>query len=264
MEAVEQSALKQPYHSRIYIERRQFKTDLGELKKASVSDEQIDHQATQLAIRQYKESPFRKAAMGVALTVSVLDSVVEGALTNSVKVADKMRGSLEKAKNWGIILVGAAGINEAANFMIKKVPPLRKFKEENPELTSLGVMAGAAFAAMKAVNPVNSLLSDISGDRLKNIVKNTLEKVPDSVDRMVFKPVEKAVTHPVGNTLFKFGPIAILGGILIKNIQDASKAREKKAQIAQNLQAERFKNLLNIAGKSSVQKTEICISSKEP
>ncbi|OGI01537.1 MAG: hypothetical protein A2Y25_03465 [Candidatus Melainabacteria bacterium GWF2_37_15] len=284
MEATRHKPVDGPQQGTIVYTRKVTSFNPKHNKNAGMSDEYINYRATKEAVDQYEKLPFRAATAAVALGIPVVDSLIAGASTkivntkysNGIKinifkeapVADKAKIVLQRAKGWGIFLGAAMLVNKAANAVIKKVPSMKKFRDEHPAATGLGVLVGSVVAGWKAMNPIDNLISKAfnnnTGKGIKKDIKNLIKKsflnkegFKNFVDKYVFKPVKNFVESPKGEKVLLYGGPALLGGVIAKEIFDVASAKQKQQQVKHQLEMQRVKSQAEIVKKIVIEQVKI-------
>ena len=238
-----------------------FKPKQG--KKAQMSDEYINYRASKEAIDQYKDSPFRAATTALALSIPVVDSLIAGAVSEA---PNKAKIALLNARRWGVFLGAATLVNKAANAVIKRVPSMKKFRDEHPAATGLGVLVGSVAVGLKARNPIDNLISKAFdnniGEKIKNGAKalvKPLDKpgIKNFAEKYVFNPVKNFVESPKGEKALIYGAPVLIGGIIVKEFFDVARAKQKQQKVKHQLEMQRVKSQAQIVQNTVIDKSVI-------
>lgn len=237
-----------------------------ECKKAVMSDQEINYRSNKEAIDEYKSSPLRWAAPVIGLGFIAGDSVVEGALA---KEANKTTKMLKKAGFYGLVLGVAVGLAKVADKVIKNVPAFNEYRKEHPTATSLGVIIGAISGGVLAAEPLGGLIKKaFNNDVGKKIIAPaervlSKENFKNFMDSKIFKPVEKLLDGGRRLPAFELGAIAVLGGLIAKQVYDVNHARQTAKQLKSDLEKQRLEGQLNLAENTLVERGQIKITSQD-
>ncbi len=272
MEAAAQQPVNLIQQGVIIYKHHEKDVDHRTHKKAHMSDEYINYRASKEAHDQYKESPARKLAPAVGVGALAAESVALGAL-GATNVVDKAKLTMGRAGFWGVAVGATLAINKAVNYITDKIKPIKNFKEEHPNASSVGILLGSGLAGFTAANPLiekaSKLFNNNTGKQIQQGVKNLIEKpfknngFSKFVDKQVFQRVGNLLSTPARVNMAHMGALALLGGVFAKNMLDASSAQKKQQDVKHRLELERLQSQLKIAKNSSTEKNEINIFAVE-
>jgi len=90
-----------------------------------------------------------KVTTAAALAIPLVHSVSTAAVA-PLNTYGKTFVALQTAKSWTGFIGASVLFSGAANLLINKIKPLRKFRDENPVLTYAGLLVGAVLTGNKA------------------------------------------------------------------------------------------------------------------
>ncbi len=148
-----------------------------------------------------------------AMSIPVVNSIITGAKVKG-DTADKTIIALQKGKSWGAFLAVSYLFNSAANLIINKIKPLRNFRDNNPGITSAGVLIGSLVTGSTAMDyALNHMRSD---SLINNNINNISVKIAgNKTFKKVVDNISKFADSPTGR---RTGTAAMIGvGILAVN-----------------------------------------------
>lgn len=225
---------------------------------ANMSDKDINKQARKLALEQIPGRKLEKGATLLGLiTASSLGAGATAsrlALIDSPTVANKVGISLNTAKLWGGMILGAVAGFKLIDAATKRVPGLKDFREEHPVTTAVGTFAGglgAGLAANPLIDAASAQIAKISangksiGASFSEGVTGIAEKLNASkfgqrLDKYLFQPTEKFLTETkFGRFVGAFGIPVAVGAVIARAAINIDKDHKTLRNIQKQLVTER-------------------------
>ena len=217
-------------------------------KFADLSDDRIDLASKRKAYREYTNDPSRIITGIVGAGIPIVHSLACGIAAKG-STAVKANAALNTAKDWGLVIAGFALYNKVVKSILNSTQPTKKFTEDHPGATSLGIILSGATVANAAVRYGNKALAGLFG---KNSNQTAETKLADSAIiknktlGKIITNVENFAKSRKGTLISKF---AIMGTIVlvVKNLFDLGKIDNRIAGTKENLKQKRFEDLKALA-----------------
>ena len=265
---IEQKTLRYRYKSPV---------SKDDYKKAAMPDAYINYKSSKESIDKFNNSPLRKIEKGlVFLGLPAALSLIDGALSGAETVSKKIGKSFESAKTLGVAAVGLLGGFKAADVATRKTPGLKKFRENHPFLTDVGIM-GSGLAGAIIANPIVGKISSLAakipakgeslGSKLSGYAKNlggkldNSAKVGEFLDKNIFGKTKEFVEKPAAQFVGKHWLAFLAGGVALKYLADVAIIRHNKNKAKRQLENERKESQKKIvmnpfAGRKSLIRIE--------